>query len=220
MDSRGCTDDVEGIRSVSKIQHGCACTRLYPNIMSAEACRCRGDRWRAVEAHELDMLTQRLFTILSENEEMRASSSVFETVTVDATGGGKVEADGKAGKQSEQRDEAHKVCSPSEGSSVSSGNADTEGWFPGCSMAIGMVERFPLVPLDPTKGLDQSTLSKASDHPHQCIPCKFYCYSFSGKCKYGSSCHFCHMQHGSNRMNRKMKSRLAQGKKIKGINSI
>jgi len=190
--------------AAARIPTGCACTRLHPHL-PAQACGCQGDRWRAVEAYELDMLTHRLFFAILDEEEAVKNH------------------DDEAVKESEQRQSgAEEICLTSEGSRTSSSSSEVNGEYvapPGYSKTAVLTERFPYMPAGTAHALDQTTLSN-KNHPHDCIPCKFQCYSFNVKCKYGSECQYCHMQHSSNRMNRKIKSRLAQAKKSKWLNSV
>jgi len=50
-------------------------------------------------------------------------------------------------------------------------------------------------------------------HPDECTPCRFFCYSFDMTCNKGNNCEYCHMEHTSNRMERKMIARKMYGKK-------
>jgi hypothetical protein len=50
-------------------------------------------------------------------------------------------------------------------------------------------------------------LSRGSvNHPHQCVPCSFYCYTWKG-CSQGIDCSFCHMEHFSLRHRGKRRNR-------------
>jgi len=196
--------------NMATIRQGCVCTRLHPHIMHPEACWCRADQWRAVDADELDMLTHKLlFALLREEEaEWIGASSIGEKKTQ------------KPVKEGEERAEVTTCCSTSEGSCASCDSNAEDDNLTVPSRCSKMVERFPQKLAVPACALDQETLSNATNHPHNCVPCKFHCFSFNVKCNKGSQCTFCHLQHSSNRGNRKIKSRLAQGKKTKGLNSV
>lgn len=43
-------------------------------------------------------------------------------------------------------------------------------------------------------------------HPHNCTPCRFYCFSLKHQCQKGDDCGFCHLDHTSKRLEKKLQS--------------
>jgi len=82
-----------------------------------------------------------------------------------------------------------------------------------------------------TDGIETETASFASeafgarrsadiDHPHNCHPCRFHCFSLDLACEKGDDCGFCHLQHTSQRLTKKLKSIEKRNRKKGVINYV
>lgn len=56
-------------------------------------------------------------------------------------------------------------------------------------------------------------------HPHNCTPCRFHCFSLKHACEKGNDCGFCHLPHSSRRLEKKLVSIEIRNRK-KGYKNV
>jgi len=219
-----------------------------------DAQGCAG-RWRAVEAYELDRLSDDLFCAILREEEQSLNKqyeqqyvAAMEAILMkeeESQHDERVEEEKKRALQLErelqlqkekknalkkekkalkkeqslaqqeqslkEHTECEECCSTCDGSSTS--HSDKEEAAPPSGVSGSIMEE--------KEGSKLGLHAKNKKmHPHNCEPCRFFCFSFDVTCNKGDDCDYCHMSHTSKRMEKKIASRKNRAKNTKGLNYV